>query len=81
MVSVHLALAMPNFLILEHVRTDVPWRDEIVDEPLRTEGGYAAPPTRPGIGVELVESVAAAHEGRSPAPHLHSGPDGSFLDW
>jgi galactonate dehydratase len=81
MVSVHLALAIPNFLILEQVRGDVPWRREIVDEPLETDGGYAAPPTRPGIGVELVEEVAAARPGRSPEPHLVFSPDGSLLDW
>ncbi len=81
MVSIHLALAVPNFLILEQVRGDVPWRGEVVDEPLETSEGYVAPPSRPGIGVELVEEVAAAHPGRSPAPHLESGPDGSLLDW
>lgn len=81
MVSVHLALALPNFLILEQVRGDVPWRREIVDHPLETQDGYVNPPTRPGIGVELVEEVAAAHPGRSPAPHLVFGPDGSLLDW
>jgi galactonate dehydratase len=81
MVSIHLALAIPNFLILEHVRDDVPWRQDIVDEPLRTEGGYALPPTRPGIGVELVEEAASAHPGRSPRPHLRFGPDGGLLDW
>ncbi len=81
MVSVHLALALPNFLILEQVRGDVSWRGEIVDHPLETQDGYVSPPTRPGIGVELVEEVAAAHPGRSPAPHLEFGPDGSLLDW
>jgi galactonate dehydratase len=81
MVSVHLAFALPNFLILEQVRGDVPWRDEIVDEPLMIEGGYVGPPKRPGIGAELVEEAAAAHPGRSPRPHLRSGPDGSLLDW
>jgi galactonate dehydratase len=81
MVSVHLALAIPNFLILEQVRGDVPWRREIVDEPLETKGGYVDPPTRPGIGVELIEEVAAAHPGRSPRPHLAFAPDGSLLDW
>jgi galactonate dehydratase len=81
MVSVHLALTLPNFLILEQVRGDVSWRGEIVDHPLETQDGYASPPTRPGIGVELVEEVAAAHPGRSPAPHLEFGPDGSLLDW
>jgi galactonate dehydratase len=81
MVSIHLALALPNVLILEQVRSDVPWRDEIVDAPIRTEGGYVAAPTRPGIGVELVEEVVAAHPGRSPAPHVQAAPDGSFVDW
>ena len=81
MVSVHLALALANVPILELVRGDVAWRDEIVDDPLVTTDGYVDPPTRPGIGVELVEEVAAAHVGSSPPPHLAFGPDGSLLDW
>lgn len=81
MVSVHLALAIPNFLILEQVRDDVPWRREIVDEPLETTDGYVHPPTRPGIGLELVEEVVAAHPGGSPRPHLATAPDGALLDW
>ena len=81
MVSVHLALALPNVLILEQVRSDVPWRNEIVDTPIETTGGHVEAPTRPGIGLELVEKVAEAHPGRSPAPHLHAAPDGSMLDW
>ena len=81
MVSVHLALALTNVPILEHVRADVPWRDEIVDDPFVTTDGHADPPTRPGIGVELVEEVAAAHVGGSPPPHLAFAPDGSLLDW
>jgi galactonate dehydratase len=81
MVSIHLALATPNFLILEHVRGDVPWRSEIVDEPLDVRDGHVRPPTRPGIGIELVEKVAAAHPGTSPPPHLAAAPDGSLLDW
>ena len=81
MVSIHLALALPNFLILEQVRSDVPWRAEIVDGPIETTGGYGGVPTRPGIGLELVEEVAAAHPGVSPPPHHHAAHDGSFLDW
>jgi galactonate dehydratase len=81
MVSVHLALAIPNFLILEQVRDDVPWRREIVDAPLETREGYVDPPTRPGIGVDLVEDVASAHPGGAPRPHLRFGSDGGLLDW
>ncbi|MGH3143299.1 MAG: galactonate dehydratase, partial [Gaiellales bacterium] len=81
MVSIHLALALPKFLILEQVRDDVPWREEIVGRSLETEAGYAMPPTGPGSGVELLEEIAAAHPGGSPAPHLAFAPDGSLLDW
>ena len=81
MVSIHLALSLPNFVILERVTSDVPWRTEIVDAPIEAAGGYVDAPTRPGIGLEVVEEVAAAHPGVSPPPHLHAAPDGSFLDW
>jgi galactonate dehydratase len=81
MVSVHVALAIPNLLILEQVRGDVPWRDELVDDPLAISDGWIEAPTRPGIGVELIEEVAAAHPGGSPRPHTPVGPDGSTLDW
>lgn len=80
-VSVHLAMALENVLILEQVRGDVPWRWELVDRPLEMEEGYAVPPDGPGIGVELVEDAAATHPGVSPAPHLVAGPDGGLLDW
>jgi galactonate dehydratase len=81
MVSIHLGLAIPNFLILEHVADDVPWRDEIVDDSLDVIDGYVGAPMRPGIGVDLVEEVAAAHPGNSPRPHLRYAPDGGLLDW
>jgi galactonate dehydratase len=80
-VSVHLALALENVLILEQVRADVPWRWELVDRAIEMEDGYALPPTAPGIGVELIEEVAAEHPGVSPVPHLVTGPDGGLLDW
>jgi galactonate dehydratase len=81
MVSIHLALAMPNFLILEQVRDDVPWRWEVVDASPHTIGGYTGPPTRPGIGVDVVEAVAAAHPGDGRRPHLRFAPDGALADW
>jgi galactonate dehydratase len=81
MVSVHLGLALPNFLILELVREDVPWRQEIVNKPLQANGGFVEPPTRPGIGIEIVEDIAAAHPGGSPPPHLAFAPDGALVDW
>jgi galactonate dehydratase len=80
-ISVHLALAVSNFLILEQVRDDVPWRWDLVDGALAMDNGYASPPAGPGIGVELIEEVADAHPGISPKPHLIAAPDGGLLDW
>jgi galactonate dehydratase len=81
MVSVHVAFAVPNLLTLEQVRADVPWRDELVDAPIEIRDGWVDRPTRPGIGVDLLEEVAAAHPGGSPRPHLVHAPDGTLLDW
>jgi galactonate dehydratase len=81
MVSIHAALAVPNFLILELVRGDVPWRSDIVDGHIEVHDGYVLPPTRPGIGLELAAEVAAAHPAKSSSPHAALSADGSVLDW
>lgn len=43
------------------MRSDVPWRDEVVDAPLEMVGGHVLPPTRDGIGVEVDEEATARH--------------------
>lgn len=64
--TLHLAVAIPNFSIFETVSVDVPWRKELVRETLRFEDGALLAPTGPGLGVELVEEACA----RFPyAPH------------
>jgi galactonate dehydratase len=81
MVNLHAALSMPNFLIQEAMRNDVPWRDELVRSPLRVEDGFAFPPTGIGIGVEIDEHVAAQHP-YEPEPAIRAFlPDGSVADW
>jgi galactonate dehydratase len=40
---------------------DVPWKDELVDEPPLIENGQARIPTRPGWGADLNEAVARKH--------------------
>jgi galactonate dehydratase len=81
MVSIHLALAMPNFLTLELVTGDVPWRWEVVDGAPVGLAGYATVSDRPGIGADVLEEVAARHPGGSKRPHLEAGSDGAVLDW
>jgi galactonate dehydratase len=51
----------PNFLIQEGIERWGGFHAEILTEPIRWEHGYIIPPTKPGLGVELDEEVAAAH--------------------
>ncbi|MFN3650423.1 MAG: mandelate racemase/muconate lactonizing enzyme family protein [Armatimonadota bacterium] len=60
MASVHLAAAIPNFVVLEFHGQDVPfWSDLVtgVEQPLIRNGRIQVPET-PGFGVELNEEVA-----------------------
>lgn len=60
--AVHLMATLPNFLILEHMADDVPWRYELVTEfPLHDS--HVSVPNQPGLGIELDEAVARAHPG------------------
>lgn len=80
-VNVHVALAMPNFLIQEVMRSDVPWRDEVVDAPLEIVDGHVLPPTRTGIGVEVDEAAAALHPYQPEIPARVFHDDGGVGDW
>ncbi|MCZ6679319.1 MAG: mandelate racemase/muconate lactonizing enzyme family protein [Candidatus Poribacteria bacterium] len=52
---VQLDAAIPNYVLMEsHVGADA--FSEIVDEPLKREGGYVLVPDRPGIGLQIDEA-------------------------
>lgn len=56
------AVSTPNFLILEYFVRQVPWRDQLVTNPLTIEEGYLRLPTTPGLGVGQINAeVARAH--------------------
>lgn len=60
--GIHLAANIPNFLILETFQDyDVPWREDLTSGTPRVRDGYYEVPTGPGWGVEVNESVLAAH--------------------
>lgn len=81
MASIQFAFCAPNFLIQERMSSDVPWRDDVVDQPVRVEAGHALPPTRPGIGVEVDEKAAARHApGAEPRLRFFHA-DGAVADW
>ena len=78
--SAHLALAIPNFLILEFVRS-APYRDRVLREPWIVQGGHLEVPDRPGLGVDLDEDALAASPMRPVGiPRGAWAADGSVAD-
>lgn len=59
--TLHLSVAVPNFMVFETVSVDVPWRKELVTETLVFDNGDILAPTAPGLGVELNEEACARY--------------------
>jgi galactonate dehydratase len=57
--AAHLALAIPNFLILEYVPS-VPYRDRVLRECWAVEASHLEVPDRPGLGIELDQAALTA---------------------
>lgn len=68
--NIQLATCSPNFLILESIQRWDGFHAAILQEPIVWEEGYVIPPTRPGLGVELDEEVAAQHPYTGNSRHL-----------
>ena len=79
--NLHLAVATPNHLIQEVMRSDVPWRDEIVSGVPAIVDGHMSPPTAPGLGVEIDEAAAAAHPYEPEPQYRWFHEDGSVAEW
>lgn len=79
--AVQFALTTPNWIIQESITSDVPWRDEVVRNPIVAKDGYATIPIGPGLGIEVDEGEAAKHPYREEAEQRYFHPDGSVADW
>jgi galactonate dehydratase len=79
--AIQLAFATPNHLIQEAFRLDADWRQEVVDEPIAVERGRVLPPTRPGLGVEVLEDVVAAHPPTQEPLMRAFHADAAVADW
>jgi len=80
--SLHVDFTTPNFGIQEitHRGNEQYWKDLFYGGGISYEKGYALPPDRPGLGVNLDESVAAK---RPYKPHTRQQlrfPDGGIAD-
>lgn len=67
--NAQLATCTPNFLILESIEDWGGFHAQILTTPIQWEAGYVIPPTTPGLGVELNETVARANP--YTGSHLH----------
>ena len=68
--NIQLATCSPNFLVLESIQDMGGFHAELLVKPLQFENGRIVPPTEPGLGVELNESVALAHPYTGTELHL-----------
>ena len=60
--SLQLAAVVPNFVVLEMMMTDVPYRRDLCDEGLRIlPNGEMRIPDRPGLGIDLNEQELLKH--------------------
>lgn len=59
--NIQISTCSPNFLILEGIQRWGGFHAAILKTPIQWDQGYVIPPTAPGLGVELNESVALKH--------------------
>ena len=80
-VAVQFALATPNWIIQEAITSDVPWRNEVILNPIEVVEGNAVFSDRPGLGIDIDESAAAKYPLKPEAEQRYFHPDGSVADW
>ncbi len=73
--NIQLATCTPNFLIAESIGRMDGFHASLLKTPLKWEDGYLIPPTTAGLGVELDDSVVAAHPLDGDQLHLEMGQD------
>ncbi|MDR3552310.1 MAG: galactonate dehydratase [Clostridia bacterium] len=56
--SLQLVAAIPNAVILEHSVEEIEWKEKLFDHSIRPVNGYITIPGRPGLGLELDETIA-----------------------
>jgi galactonate dehydratase len=77
--AAHLAMAVPNFAILEFDCQE-PYRHRLVHDPWTLRSGHLEVPDSPGLGVELDEGAISATPPRRLRMLARRAPDGSVVD-
>ncbi len=64
LITAHFCATIPNFRMMEIDGDTVPWKHDLVDRPVRVDGGRFALPDRPGWGADVNEGAVRAHPPR-----------------
>jgi galactonate dehydratase len=80
-VNQHVAFATPGIMIQEVMRSDVPWRNEVVSSTFPIVGGYIEAPSGPGWGIEVNEDAAAEHPYLPEIQISTRDLEGAVADW
>lgn len=72
--NIQLAVTLPNFLILESLKTWDGFHARLLKKKIEWQDGHVVPPAEPGLGVELDEAVCEAHPYDGPHLHLEMAP-------
>ena len=81
--SLEFGFSQPSYIICESVHSDVPWREDVVQEgyTIEPKGRTVQPNTRPGLGIEINEDEVKKHPFEQEVPQRTFYPDGSVGDW
>ena len=77
----HLCAAIPNFLTLEYLWKNEPWRSRVqLGDPIRNENGYLPLPDTPGLGIDLDEELMASRPAERRELYRRFDADGAVAD-
>jgi galactonate dehydratase len=81
--SLEFGFSQPSYVICETVTSDVPWRQDVVDEgfSIEPQGRIVRPSTRPGLGITINEAEVKRHPFEQEVLQRVFYKDGSVGDW
>lgn len=68
--NIQVATSLPNFLVLESIKTWDGFHGELLHKKITWEDGHVLPSSEPGLGVELNEAVCEANPWKGDILHL-----------
>ncbi|MEW5977370.1 MAG: mandelate racemase/muconate lactonizing enzyme family protein [Acidobacteriota bacterium] len=70
MANLHFALSNPSSTFTEYCQLSSPFREDLLEEPLRLVNGCIQPPSAPGLGIRLSDDVLSRYAYRESVGHV-----------